>query len=139
MKEWSRTNKSKLQISFNDQAPLRKAQVSTLSRVPADLITFQPNPSVPDEGFSISNLGPTSIQIAVPVGLSHSVVEQRQRNMIERRRVAEAKRKKEEAARRNRQAAREEQREEERRIRQEQKRYFLKLSFSYYFIIHFIN
>ena len=123
MKEWSKINKSKLQISFVDQTPLRKAQVSTLSRVPADSITFQPNASVPDEGFRISNLGPTNIQIAVPVGLSHSVVEQRQKNMAERRRVVEAKRKKEEAARRNRQAAREEQREEERRIRQEQKRY----------------
>lgn len=122
MKEWARINKSKLQISFVDRAPLRKAQVSTLSRVPAELITFQPNPSVPDEGFHISNVGPTNIQIAVPVGLSHTVVEQRQKNMAERRRVAEAKRKKEEAARRKRQAAREEEREEERRIRQEQKR-----------------
>jgi hypothetical protein len=124
MKEWSRINKTKLQISFSDQTALRRSQVSTLSRVPADSISFQSHASVPDEGFTIRALGPTTINIAVPVGLSHAIVEQRQRNMMERKRVAEHRRKKEEAARRTRQAAREEQREEERRIRQEQKRSF---------------
>jgi hypothetical protein len=123
MKEWARINKSKLQISFSDQTSLRRSQVSTLSRVPAESISFKSNASVPDEGFSISALGPTAINISVPVGLSHEIVEQRQQNMMERKRIAERRRKKEEAARRTRQAAREEQREEERRIRQEQKRY----------------
>jgi hypothetical protein len=123
MKEWSQLNKSKLSITFSDQTPLRRSQVTTLSRVPADSISFQSNSSIPDEGFSISNLGPTSIHISVPMGLSHKIVEQRQKSMLERRKLAEKKRKNEEVARQARQLAREEQREEERRIRQEQKRY----------------
>lgn len=123
MKEWARINKSKLPITFSDQTSLRKAQVANLSRVPAASISFNSNSSIPDEGFSITTLGPSTINFSVPIGLSHAIVEQRQKNMAERRKLAEHRRKKEEAARRARQAAREEQREEERRIRQEQKRY----------------
>jgi hypothetical protein len=134
MKEWSRVNKSKMSITFANQTPLRRTQVASLSRVPSETISFQSSPSVPDEGFNIAALNPTNINIAVPVGLSHAVVEQRQKNMAERKRIAENRRKKEEAARRNRQAAREEQREEERRIRQEQKRY-VRFDFNLIFLV----
>ena len=122
MKEWSNVNKSKLPISFTDDARLQRAPVAAMSRVPAASINFKSSNTIPDEEFKIAALDPSRIDVTVPVGLSHSVVEQRQKKMAERRRKAEKERKRLEAARRERQALKEEQREEERRIRQEQKR-----------------
>jgi Skp family chaperone for outer membrane proteins len=119
-------NKNKLPIQFSDAANPQKASVGAMSRVPAQSISFKSSNAVPDEEFKITALNPNRIDISVPVGLSHSVVEQRQKKMAERRRKAEKERKRLDAERRDRQARKEEEREEERRIRQELKRYVQK-------------
>mmetsp|Transcript_10766 Transcript_10766/g.16368 ORF Transcript_10766/g.16368 Transcript_10766/m.16368 type:complete len:1196 (-) Transcript_10766:132-3719(-) len=122
MNEWKKINKSKFPITFTDEASLRSAPVSAMSNIPVSSMLFKPSPSVPDEEFKLSTAGPSRISVTVPVGLSHAIVEQRQKKMANMRREAEAKRKRQDAERRERQAQREAQREEERRIRQEQKR-----------------
>ena len=77
-----------------------------------------------DEAFNVSydTIG-AKLLVQVPSGLSHAIVEERQKNQVARRKRAESRRRKEEEARRLRQAAKEEQREAERLAKLEQKRY----------------
>jgi hypothetical protein len=77
---------------------------------------------VPDEGVQISSTGRSQVVVMSPTGLSHNLVEERQKSMAARRKKAEKRRKKEEAARAERQAVKEAEREEQRQFRQQQKR-----------------
>jgi myosin-1 len=120
---WKAKNQNRnLEVTFSLQIALQPSVVPAVSVLPCEAITFQKDTTVPDEGVQISSTGRSQVVVMSPTGLSHNLVEERQKSMAARRKKAEKRRKKEEAARAERQAVKEAEREEQRQFRQQQKR-----------------